>query len=226
MTIPEILEVLTSCNFVKLTGDNFLDKIVDAIDDSIDLQYEYGATKGVLFFPDTDFVIKIPFLGYDEEEQVYDEEDDCYYSTENTFFTPFRYAEDGDAGEDYCKAEVLRYKRAKDEKLDDFFVETKLAGYVNSHPIYMQPICDIFSRQDITSISDEENEIINLIKEKNDFWIFNKRWMLDVLDIYGEDDLVKLCIFLREEHANDLHEDNIGYYKERPVLIDYAGFND
>ena len=35
----------------------------------------------------------------------------------------------------------------------------------------------------------------------------------------------KLFAFINEYQIEDLHSDNLGYYKDKPVIIDYAGFN-
>lgn len=224
MTIPEILTALKDCDFDELTEDNFEYNVIDNI--PCDVDYGNGVTKVAIFFPDTDFVVKIPFSGYEEPEEEYDEETDEYYETGEYDYSSFQFADDNQTGDDYCRVELLIYEEAKSENLDFLFAPTSFIGYVKDHPIYIQPICEPYSKR---YPKDQKKESVDsakkTCKEKN-YYCFNANWLADVLECYGEEIFNKFCQFIQDEKINDLHSDNIGYCRGKPVLFDYSGFND
>ena len=48
--------------------------------------------------------------------------------------------------------------------------------------------------------------------------------MKDFICSYGELAFDKLYDFLSDNNIQDLHSENIGYICERPVLVDFSGF--
>lgn len=58
----------------------------------------------------------------------------------------------------------------------------------------------------------------NIAKSKVD----NKSWLETVAKFYGEDYLQRLVLFTLDNYISDLHDGNIGYYKNgKPVIIDF-----
>ena len=57
------------------------------------------------------------------------------------------------------------------------------------------------------------------------FYIFNMEWLSDAFHFYGEKIFHKLLEFIRTVGINDLHDGNIGYIGNRPVLVDYSSFD-
>ena len=55
---------------------------------------------------------------------------------------------------------------------------------------------------------------------------FNRVWLSDALDYFGEKIFYGLLSFLDDYSIGDLHDANIGYIGMRPVLVDYSSFND
>ena len=49
--------------------------------------------------------------------------------------------------------------------------------------------------------------------------------MRDAINWYGENEIEKLLKFINDEKINDLHSGNLGYLNDRPVIVDYAGYN-
>lgn len=231
MTIPEILDILQKCDFEHLTETNYEYQIIDNIPENIDINYRSGVTKVAIFFPNTDFVIKIPFGGVEEEEEEYDEEYDEYYGTGDYTFAPFQFADDLETGDDYCKVETIRYGHALDfddgkGEIAQLFARTSFIGYVHEYPIYAQPICESYSHRASKGNSQEIiTSVVKTCREKK-YNCFNPDWLADVVKCYGEQVFNDLCSFIKDEGITDLHSDNIGYYKNKPILFDYAGFND
>lgn len=132
-----------------------------------------GATKIVLFPPDMDYVIKIPFNGFHTSFEQY--EDDYYLENpvpegeEETFdydeqriiiekkyyeedpcnlFYPFSkaslyYRDGSDPNWDYCNLEALISEYAEEYNLCNIFVPTEWLFNYNGYPIYVQPKCEI-----------------------------------------------------------------------------------
>ena len=50
-------------------------------------------------------------------------------------------------------------------------------------------------------------------------------WAKMALVIYGKKLCKTLCEFIIENKINDLHESNIGYKNNRPIILDFSGFD-
>lgn len=50
-------------------------------------------------------------------------------------------------------------------------------------------------------------------------------WASMALTLYGKKVCKKLCAFIVENGINDLHDSNIGYYKGKPIILDFSGYN-
>lgn len=222
MTNEEIIQVLNHCNFYELTYDTCQEQVINKILDlSIPIYCDRGATKVVIFFPNTDVVVKIPFWGYLDLDNNYQN---------------FLYADDGEDGCDYCKAEEKIYDSAVnwDERFARVLIKNTLLCHIQNHPIYTQPICEPFDKKyanvtNVRNMKEKDKEKIEktlkLCNEWN-FCCFNIVWLKDVLQLFGKDFLYSLLDFLEEENINDLHRGNVGYYENTPVIIDYGGYYD
>lgn len=231
MTVAEILKTLEICNFEDLTENNFEDKIIDPLEQELegtDFDYFSGVTKVVLQFPNTDFVVKIPFGGTEEEEEEYDEETDEYYGTGDYNYSSFQFADDGETGDDYCKVEVNRYQDALkyDEDVASLFAQTYFIGYVYDYPIYAQAICSPLENTSYLNADDKATKTAEKSCQKYHYRCFNSVWLGEVVNYYGERIMRKLCEFIKNERIDDLHSGNIGYHNGVPIIFDYAGFND
>lgn len=170
--------------------------------------YDTGATKGVLIFKELGFVIKIPFTHTCDIEE-------------------FLGAEDSGPGWNYCEVEEIKYQKAKMFGVEDCFAETILIGKIGEYPIYAQELATVFTQDGSPSPkkSEEEYEKIEDMCEKIGE-CFNRIWLSDIFDFFGERVFYKFLNFIYEFNISDLHDGNIGYIGMRPVLIDYSSFND
>lgn len=53
----------------------------------------------------------------------------------------------------------------------------------------------------------------------------NKTWAKMALVLYGKKAVKHLCGFVVEHGINDLHESNLGYKNDRPIILDFSGYN-
>lgn len=217
MTDKDVLTILSACDFTELTEFNYDVKILKRIKDEYD-DYEIGCTKLALFFPDYDYVIKIPFKGF------------LFDSGEGDEFYPFECADDANNGDNYCEAEVLRYQAAKDAGLQQFFEENICIGEIQGTPIYKQALCTPYSyASEVYVLSNlEEREAVEAFCESKNLDCFNPEWLTEVAKTCGTKVLEELLQFIEDYNISDLHNGNIGYkFKNHfPVIFDYASFED
>lgn len=54
----------------------------------------------------------------------------------------------------------------------------------------------------------------------------NWTWANMALTIYGKKKCKALCDFIVEHKINDLHDSNIGYLNDKPIILDFCGYSD
>lgn len=218
--LDEILEALSYGTFDEIDEAEFYPVVVQPFSEKYKKPFDYatGATKGVLIFEQLGFVIKIPFCRNSEDceyNSAYGEYECCYFTGADT-----------DNGWDYCEAEADKYERAETEGLAQCFAKTEKIGDIDGYPIYMQELADIYKSIDYqSSHTEEDSRQVSSICNSNNFYMFNIEWLSDAFHYYGEKMFHKLLEFIRTVGINDLHDGNIGYIGNRPVLIDYSSFD-
>lgn len=218
--LDEILEALSYGTFDENDEADFYSIVVQPFSEKYKKPFDYatGATKGVLIFEQLGFVIKIPFCRNSEDceyNSTYGEYECCYFTGADT-----------DNGWDYCEAEANKYERAEEEGLAQCFAKTKKIGDIDGYPIYMQELADIYKSIDYqSSHTEEDSRQVSSICNSNNFYMFNLEWLSDAFHYYGEKVFHKLLEFIRTVGINDLHDGNIGYIGNRPVLVDYSSFD-
>jgi hypothetical protein len=167
--------------------------------------YHYGVSKNCLIPIDnsTNFVIKWSFLGCDE-----------------------------------AKKEVDIYKKAVDKGVEYFFPKTEILCTIKDIVFVIQEKID-FSCYDLPDsyrdkythitqtasdyiVSKMEKSIHNVTGSKPEL---NPLWAKMALVLYGKARVKKLCNFIRENDINDLHFNNLGYKKNKPVILDFSGYH-
>ena len=219
MTNAQILNLFKDCDFsLGISYDNFEDELIECLPDDFIFTYNYGVSKAVIIPKGENFVIKIPFRG-----QGFD----CENEFENANGDYLRCW-------DYCFTELLYYHSAKKNHVAEILAKPRFIGFVNNYPIYTQQRVQTFYNRygDCASCKyDKESkqakkmiETINSSCENNDMVPFNMKWMMDILAYYGEKKFNNIMAFIRD--IGDLHDENIGYIDDRPVILDYADWND
>lgn len=243
MQIKTIIETLKEyCDFSQpLTKTNFEDLITDELKAQKNLPYtftaDHGISKLVLLIPHENFVIKIPFTGWFEEDEYncnYCEWEDAEEADRGPepqledFYYPFEFANTpcitGKNTWDYCALEVAIYEDAIEEGVAQYFAKEWQVEQIDEIPIYAQ---------DRARILDDDEKWDADISEKTtkkcaqlDLRCFNPMWIADFFEAYGEDEFVKLSKFLEKHQIHDLHSGNLGYINDMPVIVDYSCYRE
>ena len=53
----------------------------------------------------------------------------------------------------------------------------------------------------------------------------NPLWASMAIILYGKRKCKALCKFIVENNINDLHGSNIGYLKDKPIILDFSGYH-
>lgn len=192
-----------------------------------DFKYEVcsGATKVVIVPKNEDWVLKIPFAGYEdwegqpcwENEETgeweYDDDYDAFFSFE------------GVADGDYCQKEVEIYQNAIIESVDDFFAEIEFIGNVNAFPVYLQKkVTTFWTNNDRTRHSDEERNSLKSSYSCGELEKLPEDWCIDFINAFGEERFKEFIQFTIEYHVNDLHGNNVAYRNGKPCIADFSGY--
>ena len=186
-----------------------------------DFVYDTGVTKLVIIPKHEKYVIKIPFSG--SYNWVGD-------------YEPF-YGASGPCEDNYCEAELDYYQTAVEEGFDEFFLPIERVLTDSGYYVYIQAKAESFC----CDMEDEDEAQFSSIESRKKYrdldnhttitYNFNniELWMSSCLEqLEGNvEKLVNFISFLHEWSIDqDLHRGNVGYYHNKPVIIDYGGYND
>ena len=208
MDLVSELGLYDGINFSEDECDEFVGQI-----ERYDFSYNTGISKLVLKPKNKDYVIKIPFSTF------YEEEDGEYYS-----FSCY-----GDRKWNACEYEEELYNLAKRYDFEKFFLPIKFVGVTNNYPIYIQAKAEIiYDNIEKYRTYNSSIDTRKILKEKH-IGLMSKlveNWFDAVHMLCREDEFVEFLNFLQIHNIiDDLHEANVGFYEGMPVIIDYAGFN-
>lgn len=180
---------------------NRVKEILDEEDSYFRFTINEGCTKGVLIPINGSFVFKIPF----------DFDVNCWTRLSL----------------DYCDKEVDHYHQAKDAGLEFVFVKTVFFDELENKfggklPVYIQDKVHPFTDK----CSTDEPTYRELSSKYSNTNRLAPAWVEDFCNLYGVDSFDSLGTFVDKVGINDLHSNNIGYYKNKPVIFDYSGFFD
>lgn len=245
LTEQEILEVLSKyCDFTDLCEYNFRDQVIEPLiaANAFTFHWANGVTKLVLMPFDTDFVVKIPFVGeleYDGYEDGLDYEAAlAVYGEEGMderiprYCVRSFYGANADNDWDYCQAEARISAQARSADLLKYFAETHYIGEANGHPIYVQQKAEIFEGIEdyeeielgIVQVGEEEREAAAAFRDDH-FIYCNSHWMAQFIKTNSIEELRRLDVFCKNCGIEDLHDENIGYIDGCPVLVDYSSYD-
>lgn len=189
-----------------------LEKALYSVDPEAEINY--GISKLVISSPKfTGIVIKIPFNG-------------IFY---DYVWTPFTSASGSDKS-DYCLAEYEKYNSLKEHNLGCFVAKTSLYKIIDGRRIFLQEF--VTPEHDIITSprpSQKSDDLAKKIAKKRGFY-YNKTWLANCLENYGEDAVIRLFDYYRlvdHDILSDLHDGNIGYREDgTPAILDFSNFND
>jgi hypothetical protein len=192
----KIILGLNDCIFDNLHQFNCKQQIFNKIDITIFENYfTQGATKIVLFPKKENFVIKIPY---------------CYFQYLNPQY-PW----------DFCKIENQIYELAKQNNIEFAFLQNTLIDF--KYPIYSQPLVTLAKNK--SYVNQEEIEKTYEYLSNNNLACFEIKWITYFIKYYGINSFLRLYHFLEQMNLlSDLHEENLGYVNDLPVIFDYSGY--
>lgn len=175
-----------------------------------DVYVRCGASKCCIIFRDEKFVIK---------------------------WTCDRRGEDAD--KDEALDEVRIYEHAKAQGLEMFFPKTEVFAEINGVTYVRQEMVDNscsdlpyslekkYAEQSRTASDKIKNKVqqaFDEVRHGRYSRVLNHTWVSMALVLYGKNVVKKFCEFAQKEGINDLHDSNIGYKNNRPILLDFSGF--
>lgn len=168
-----------------------------------------GASKKCLVFQDEDFVIKWATGDVDPENNE-------------------------------AVKEIEVYQDAKEKHLEQFFPKTELLAEINGVIFVKQEKIDFSCSRTPFRKCQKYDRIARTVSDH----IFDKMasqirkagninysrdldytWGRMVISLYGKKVAKALCDFIIDHEINDLHGENLGYKNNKPVLLDFSGYD-
>ena len=158
-----------------------------------------------------------------------DDDELFYYDIEGASNIDLAGQEEEISDWNYCQLETILYNLAVEEGLGAYFAEEGYLGVIDQTPVYYQTRCIPMNSITIDYNSKEYKQ--KKIKsrafcDKLNISCFNDVWISDFIDMYGENEFLRLNSFLDRYDIGDLRTCNIGYLDDAPILFDYSGFRD
>ena len=146
------------------------------------------------------------------------------------------YYEDSDDWDEALE-EVSIYNKAVEAGLGMFFPKTEVFCVVNGITFVIQEKID-FSALNTPNSKESKYKyqtrtVSPIIIEKMDNCFYqmkrgrelNPLWASMAIVLYGKRKCKALCKFIIENSINDLHYSNIGYLKDKPIILDFSGYH-
>ena len=201
--VTKLLDYIAGITEEMMTydGEDELDSYTtDFFGEDVSFDFEEGCSKKVIVFHNLGFVIKF---------------DNC-----------------GDS-----EREVDIYNAAVAYGLADCFPTTKLICYHNDYQWVYQEIANSFyhdrkqnnEKAKQLKVNEEALEMIWNITDdipnctRTD--CLSRVWLKIAINYFGYSLMGKLARFIQTNRINDLHNGNVGFVKDRPVLIDFCGYH-
>lgn len=138
----------------------------------------------------------------------------------------------------YSYEEYAIYEEAKKRHLEKAFPETKIFCEKNERTFIAQEKIDYCCANLPNRLKDKYNAITKtaskkiLDKMQKGFYIpdddYNRNldvlWASMIICLYGKAFAKNLCQLVRDYKINDLHRGNLGYKSNRPIFLDFCGY--
>lgn len=200
---PAVQEIMTRiedfCSDTTSHGDDY-----DFLSDICEVNRN-GETKTVFLHKEWDFVIKVP----------------NYYSY---------------ARHNYCQLEADNYKKACAYRVERVLLETALLCTLkNGIQLYVQPRYTIDNNDYMDSpihrhrlqkkCNTYRKPIVSKVAgEMYDGFRLNNLWLSRVIQLYGKRFMRSLEKWTQENRIGDLHDCNVGWVNNKPIILDYSGY--
>lgn len=165
----------------------------------------------------------------------------CLIPHKADFVIKWTYSDPDEFTDDEALKEVDMYNKAVKAGLGMFFPKTELFCTIDGINFIKQEKIDFavcgcpyqtFKRYKVKTktATDQKAQLMDKCFKKaapNGRYARNldPLWAKMALVIYGKRLCKTLCEFVIENRINDLHESNIGYKNDRPIILDFSGFD-
>lgn len=136
---------------------------------------------------------------------------------------------------DYCEQEIASYESAKKYGVEKLLLPIEKVGVTKGGiPLYIQPIYKYtiaeMNRKQLDSLAKRfrstQKSATTRAVGRGCYYHPNREWLARAIQLYGKKFMLSFEAWTNAHRVNDLHSQNIGYIGNfRPVLIDYAGYN-
>lgn len=144
-----------------------------------------------------------------------------------------------DISDDWDEAleEVSIYNKAVEAGLGMFFPKTEVFCAVNGITFVIQEKVDFSALHLPASKADRytyQTKTVSpaIVEKMNDCFCSLHRgrslddtWASMAIVLYGKRKCKALCQFIAQHEINDLHLANIGYLKNKPIILDFSGYH-
>ncbi len=138
--------------------------------------------------------------------------------------------------DDYSAIEVENYKNACKLGLERIFLECGLLTNLDCDcPIYWQVKFSCSHAQLNYRKNKKEREKVEkhrhcpiYVKVKHQMpsdRAYRDEWLCRAYQLYGKQFFKQLCVFLKENSIGDLHQENVGWKDNKPIILDFAGYH-
>ncbi len=210
--------------------------LIKGLSDVIKIPYQcrYDGERYDEDYTDYEDALEIAIAGGEETLRAF--HNNCREPNPADYYTPHECAteyyetQSGEEHWDYCKFETEIYEAACEDGLEIYFAEERLLGYIgDNYPVYYQVRCTPMDEMNIDYNSpkaEQKKETSKNICKTHHCDCFNPIWIADFIEMYGEEEFLRLNQFLCDHDIQDLRESNIGYLDGAPILFDYTGYRE
>lgn len=195
--VRQNLEYLASIDFGNVSNEDAMEKIGNSM--PFPMEFHSGCTQGCFVNPNYSTVIKFEI---DTTERA------CYFST-------------------------VRYAIAEEMEVSAILLPVEFAGESKDGvEFYVQPKfkvahCDLewseSRRYNRYNANVDERLAYRVMRNCYDSRL-SRAWVESAIRVYGKRFMKRFEDFTCRCEVNDLHQANVGYIGNRPVIIDYAGY--
>ena len=161
----------------------------------------------------------------------------CIVPKHSNFVIKWSISYSSEEGHDEAYDEVLIYEKAVKAGLEMFFPKTEVFCTYNGVIFVIQDKIDFSSLNTPSAIEDrylyKTKTVSSAIIEKMEDCFssivrgrdLDTLWASMAIVLYGKKKCKALCRFVIENESNDLHRSNIGYLKNKPIILDFSGYH-
>ena len=161
----------------------------------------------------------------------------CIVPKHSNFVIKWSISYSSEEGYDEAYDEVLIYEKAVKAGLEIFFPKTEVFCTYNDVIFVIQDKIDFSSLNIPSAIEDRylyktktvSSAIIEKMEDRFSSIVrgrdLDTLWASMAIVLYGKKKCKALCRFVIENEINDLHRSNIGYLKNRPIILDFSGYH-